>query len=204
MNKKQLLDELVANKVLKTKTVIEAFRKVPREDFVPSDYKKHAYVDEPLPIGSGQTISQPQTVAAMTESLDVKEGNIVLEVGAGSGYQAAILSEITGPNGRVITTEIIPHVYDFAKKNLSGYKNVSVVNIDGSLGYDGKYDRILVAASAPRIPQPLIDCLKDGGRMIIPVGDRMMLIKKDNGKTTEKFLGYYSFVPLTGKHGHRS
>ena len=204
MNKKQLLDELIQNKKLKTKAVIEAFRKVPREDFVPSDYKKHAYVDEPLPIGSGQTISQPQTVAAMTESLDVKEGNIVLEVGAGSGYQAAILSEITGPNGRVITTEIIPHVYDFAKKNLSGYKNVSVVNIDGSLGYDGKYDRILVAASAPRIPQPLIDCLKDGGRMIIPVGDRMMLIKKDNGKTTEKFLGYYSFVPLTGKHGHRS
>ena len=199
-----MLDELIQNKKLKTKAVIEAFRKVPREDFVPSDYKKHAYVDEPLPIGSGQTISQPQTVAAMTESLDVKEGNIVLEVGAGSGYQAAILSEITGPNGRVITTEIIPHVYDFAKKNLSGYKNVSVVNIDGSLGYDGKYDRILVAASAPRIPQPLIDCLKDGGRMIIPVGDRMMLIKKDNGKTTEKFLGYYSFVPLTGKHGHRS
>ncbi|HIG96780.1 MAG TPA: protein-L-isoaspartate(D-aspartate) O-methyltransferase [Candidatus Aenigmarchaeota archaeon] len=202
MQRDELLTELVDEKILKTKAVIDAFNKVPREDFVPAEYKKHAYTNEPLPIGHGQTISQPLTVAVMTELLEAKKGHKILEVGTGSGYQAAILSEIVGTGGKIITTEIIPELFEFAKKNLARYKNVNVLNIDGSLGYPGKYDRIIVAASAPSVPKPLIEQLKEGGRLVIPVEDRMMLIEK-NGKIKETFIGYYAFVPLTGKHGHR-
>jgi len=202
MQRDELLTELVDEKILKTKAVIDAFNKVPREDFVPAEYKKHAYTNEPLPIGHGQTISQPLTVAVMTELLEAKKGHKILEVGTGSGYQAAILSEIVGTVGKIITTEIIPELFEFAKKNLARYKNVNVLNIDGSLGYPGKYDRIIVAASAPSVPKPLIEQLKEGGRLVIPVEDRMMLIEK-NGKIKETFIGYYAFVPLTGKHGHR-
>src|SRR3989344_5644642 len=151
MNKEQLIRELIDAGILRTKEIIDAFRAVRRENFVLPQYTKHAYVNEPLPIPAGQTISQPQTVAAMTEALAPKSGDVILEVGAGSGYQAAILAEIVGHGGRIITTEIIPELYEFAKKNLRDYKNVTVLNIDGSRGYDGKYDRILVAASAPQI-----------------------------------------------------
>lgn len=203
MDKEQLIRELIENGVLRTAAVIDAFRAVRRENFVLPQYRKHAYANEPLPIPSGQTISQPLTVAAMTEALAPKSGNAILEVGAGSGYQAAILSEIVGSGGKIITTEIIPELYEFAKKNLKNYKNVTALNVDGSLGYPGKYDRIIVTANAPLIPEPLLAQLEDGGRMVIPVGDRMILIRK-NGKITEEFLGYYSFVPLTGRHGHKS
>jgi protein-L-isoaspartate(D-aspartate) O-methyltransferase len=135
----------------------------------------------------------------MTELLDVKPGHKVLEVGAGSGYQAAILSRLASP-GMVFTTEIISELYLFAKRNLENYQNVEVLNADGSLGYqkEAPYDRILVAASAPAIPQNLIDQLKERGKMIIPVGDEMYLVEKENW-IRKKFVGYFSFVPLTGK-----
>lgn len=204
--KERLLRELIDEGWLKTKTVIDAFRKVPREDFVPQEYRKFAYANEPLPIAAGQTISQPLTVAVMTEALAAKKGDKVLEVGTGSGYQAAILSEIVVQRGKVITTEIISELFEFAKKNLKNYRNVTVLNIDGSLGYSPEkpYDGIIVTASAPSVPESLLDQLKDGGRLIIPVGDRMFLIEKQNNKIKETFLGYFSFVPLRGKHGHKS
>ena len=205
MDKEQLLRELIDEGILKTKSVINAFKKVPRENFVTDEYKKHAYVNEPLPIGQGQTISQPLTVAVMTELLEAKKGHKILEVGTGSGYQAAILSEIVGLRGKIITTEIIPELFEFAKENLAGYKNVNVFNIDGSLGFDkdAPYDRIIVTASAPSVPKPLIEQLKEGGRLVIPVEDRMMLIEK-NKKIKETFVGYYAFVPLRGVHGKLS
>lgn len=204
MEKEELISELIEQRVLRTKSVIEAFDKVPRENFVPKKHEKYAYANYPLPIAAGQTISQPLTVAAMTEALEARKGDKVLEVGTGSGYQAAILSEIVG-KGKVITTEIIPELFESAKKNLKNYKNVLVVNVDGSLGYapEKPYDRIIVTASAPAVPKPLIKQLKDGGRLVIPVEDRMLLIEEKNGRIKETFIGYYSFVLLRGKHGHK-
>ena len=206
MKKEQLIRELIEEKWLATRSVIEAFKKVPREDFIPAEQKRFAYVNTSLPIAAGQTISQPLTVAVMTESLAARPGDKVLEIGAGSGYQAALLSEIVGPTGKIITTEIISELFEFAKKNLSDYKNVTVLNIDGSLGCEkyAPYDRIIVTASAPRIPGLLIEQLKDNGRLVIPVGDKMIIIEKQNGEIKETFLGYYAFVPLRGEHGYKS
>ena len=118
MDKEQLIRELIEEKWLKTPRVIAAFRAVPREDFVPKEHRKLTYANYPLPIPGGQTISQPLTVAVMTESLAAGRGDKILEVGAGSGYQAAILSEIVGPTGRIITTEIVPELFEFASRNL--------------------------------------------------------------------------------------
>lgn len=207
MNEKEkLLAELKEGGWLKSKEVIEAFTKIKRENFVLPDQRKYAYANYPLPIQADQTISQPLTVAAMTEALGAKQGNKILEVGAGSGYQAAILSEIVGPTGKIITTEIIPELFEFAKSNLAGFKNVIVLNADGSQGHEKEspYDRIIVTASAPSAPEPLVKQLKEGGRLVIPVGDRMVIIEKQDGKISETFLGYYAFVPLTGKHGRKS
>lgn len=204
--KEALINRLISRGILKSREVIDAFRKVPREGFVLQEYRKHAYENVPLPIMEEQTISQPLTVAAMTEALDVKKGMKVLEVGAGSGYQAAIIAEIVGKDGIVATTERIKSVFEFAKSNLSryGYKNVIVVHTDGSKGY-GKYapyDRIIVTASSPGIPNPLIKMTKIGGKIVIPVGDEMILAEKTKNKITKIFLGYYSFVPLIGEYGY--
>lgn len=196
--KDRLINELIDYGYLKTKEIIDAFRNVPRENFVEQEYKKHAYVNEPLPIREGQTISQPLTVAAMTEALQPKKGQKVLEIGAGSGYQAAILAEVVKP-GKIITLERISALVDFAKSNIEkcGYKNIKIIHSDGTNGYpeEAPYDRIIVAASAHGIPQPLVDQLKTGGRLVIPVGDEMLLIEK-NGEIKKTFLGYYAFVPL--------
>ncbi len=202
--KAMLINNLIKEGFLRSPAIINAFRKVPRENFVPSDLRKYAYVDEPLPIGEGQTISQPLTVAAMTEALDAKPGQHVLEVGTGSGYQVAILSHIVGHRGSIVTTERIWSLFETAKKNLSGYGNVTVINCDGSEGYEKEapYDRIIVTASSPSVPKPLAGQLKDGGRMVIPVGNEMLLIEKLHGKIKKTFLGYYVFVPLLGKHGY--
>jgi len=207
--KKQILiNSLAEEGVLKTKEIIEAFKAVKREEFVLAKYKDYAYVDEPLPIMEGQTISQPYTVAAMTEALQPQKGQKILEIGAGSGYQAAILAEIVGSKGKVVTIERIKELFDFATENLkkSGYTNVIVINADGTLGCKkyAPYDRIIVTASAPDIPKSLVEQLKIGGRMVIPVGDEMLLIEKiSKAKTKRTFLGYYAFVPLIGKYGHR-
>jgi protein-L-isoaspartate(D-aspartate) O-methyltransferase len=206
--KEHLINSLISKGHLRTEAVIRAFQKVPRENFVPLEMKKYAYVDEPLPIGEGQTISQPLTVADMTEALNAKPGQKILEIGTGSGYQAAILCSIVGPGGRVISTERIGKLAKFASENLEklGCKNVFVVLWDGSQGYEEEapYDRIIVTASSPTVPLPLTDQLKKGGKMVIPVGNEMLLIEKDAmGRLKKKSLGYYVFVPLIGKHGHK-
>ncbi len=203
--KEALIYELINEGVLKREDIIEAFRKVPREDFVLADYIDHAYDNYPLPIGEGQTISQPLTVAFMTEALDPKKGQKILEVGAGSGYQAAILAEIIGKKGKIITAERIQKLADMARANLNkaGYSNAEVVVYDGSTGYEKEapYDRIIVTASAPSVPNSLVKQLKKGGKLVITLLDEMFLIEKDD-KVKKTFLGYYVFVPLIGKEGH--
>ena len=205
--KKELISYLIDAGFLRTPAVIRAFEAVPRERFVPADLRAHAYANEPLPIGHGQTISQPLTVAVMTEHLHVREGQTILEVGAGSGYQAAILAKIVGDKGRVISTERIPELAKMARKNLSaaGIKNVEVVECDGTNGYApaAPYDRIIVTAAAPFVPEPLITQLKQGGRMIIPVEDELWEVRKSKrGEVSREVLGLYAFVPLVGEYGY--
>ncbi len=206
--KKQLIDSLMHEGVLKTKEIIEAFKKVKREEFVLLQYKEQAYVDEPLPISEGQTISQPYTVAVMTESLLPRSGQKILEIGAGSGYQAAILAEAVGKNGKVISVERKKELAEFSLGNLQrcGYDNVIVIQGDGTEGYEKEapYDRIIVTARSPEIPEPLVRQLKVGGKMVIPVENEMFLIVKISVSEIEKtFLGHYSFVPLIGRYGYK-
>jgi protein-L-isoaspartate(D-aspartate) O-methyltransferase len=151
--------------------VLRAMKAVPRHEFVLPDYLGQAYADHPLPIGYGQTISQPYIVAAMSELLQLKRGNRVLEVGTGSGYQAAILAELTD---QVYSVEIIEELYQRASETLEqlGYDNVHVKHADGYYGWEehAPYDAIIVTAAPDHIPQPLVKQLKDGGRLVIPVG----------------------------------
>ncbi len=201
----KLVDYLVASGVLKTPSIIEAFRKVKREDFVLPQYKKYAYVDEPLPIVGGQTISQPTTVAIMTEAINPKKSGKVLEIGSGSGYQSAILRELSK---EVHTIEIVKEVYEFAKNNLlnAGY-DVNIYHKDGGEGLPEKapFDKIIITCAAPKIPDPLKEQLKEGGKLIVPLGagfnQEMTLLKKRDRKFEKEFLGFFAFVPLTGKFG---
>lgn len=192
------------------KKVIDAFIKIPREEFVLN--KKEAYEDRPLPILAGQTISQPTTIMIMTQALDVKKGMKVLEVGCGSGYQAAILSKLVGSKGKIISVEIIEELVKFARCNLKkvGIKNVEIIHGDGSLGYEKEapYDRIIVTAGASEIPKPLIKQLKVNGVLVIPVGpsycQNMMVVKKKaKNKIVIKNIGDFVFVDLKGKLGRK-
>jgi protein-L-isoaspartate(D-aspartate) O-methyltransferase len=209
-SKERLIDYWSSRMLITDKRLLDAFKKVPREKFILSGYVREAYGDYPLPIGEGQTISQPTTVMMMTQALELKPGNKVLEIGAGSGYQAAIIARMVGSKGRVITTEIIPDLAKFAVRNLraANIKNVKVVDWDGSQGYDKEapYDRIIVTAACPKIPQPLIDQLKDGGIIVAPVGpaygQRMIKAVKVKGTLKKKSLGAFMFVPLQGKYGY--
>jgi len=211
--RRKLVEKLIREGILKTKEVIEAFLKVPREEFVPPHLRRFAYADTPLPIGYGQTISAPHMVAMMTEALAPKKGDKVLEVGTGSGYQAAILAEIVGDEGHVWTIERIPELAEFARDNLrrtSYARRVTVIVGDGSKGYPEAmpYNRIIVTAAAPEVPGPLIEQLAPGGRLVIPVGDsftqRLLIIKKRrDGSLTEKWGPYCVFVPLIGEYGFK-
>jgi protein-L-isoaspartate(D-aspartate) O-methyltransferase len=186
--------------------VRQAMRTVPRHEFVLPDYLDQAYADHPLPIGYGQTISQPYIVAAMTELLSLKGGDKVLEVGLGSGYQAAILAELTD---QVYSVEIIEELYKRATETLQrlGYSQVKTKLADGYYGWEeyAPYDAIIVTCAPDHIPQPLINQLKDGGRLVIPVGppgtyQTLWLVEKKDGKTTSKSIMGVVFVPLTGSH----
>ncbi len=189
------------------KKVIDAVGKVKRHKFVPENYRVNAYDNRPLPIGHGQTISQPYIVAAMTELLNLKESDRVLEVGTGSGYQAAVLAHIVK---KVYTLEIIEPLGLEAKGRLEtlGYKNIEVQIGDGYYGLKNKapFDAIIVTAAAGQIPPPLLKQLKPGGRMVIPVGSQfyvqqLVLVKKDTkGKVTVRQIIPVRFVPLTGEH----
>jgi len=190
---------------IKDALVLNAMRKVPRHLFVEESLRQQAYNDHPLPIGEGQTISQPYVVALMTEALRLKGGERVLEVGTGSGYQAAVLAEIASD---VFTIEIRPKLYARTSEKLRelGYKNIHAKEGDGYRGWPehAPFDAIIITASTERIPPPLIDQLKEGGRMIVPLGSttsyqRLTLVTKKGGKAEVKELDSVAFVPLIGE-----
>lgn len=187
--------------------VMTAISKVPRHEFVPANKRKYAYQNRPLPIGFGQTISQPYIVAIMTDLLNPQPQHRILEVGTGSGYQAAVMAELVQ---KVYTIEIIKPLEKLARKRLKrlAYKNISVKLGDGYYGWKehAPYDAIIVTAAASHIPPPLIAQLKPNGRMMIPVGSRflvqqLLLVEKDkNGEVSARQILPVAFVPLTGKH----
>ncbi len=189
--------------------VMAAMAAVKRHEFVPPDLEYRAYDNGPLPIGHGQTISQPYIVALMTDLLNPKATDTVLEVGAGSGYQAAILSKVVK---QVYTVEIVPPLAEEAEQRLKrlGYANVEVRCGDGYAGWPehAPFDGILVAAAAPHIPQPLLDQLKPGGRLVIPVGqayasqELLVIEKAADGSLNRETVLPVAFVPLTGSLGH--
>ncbi|RLG71669.1 MAG: protein-L-isoaspartate O-methyltransferase [Methanobacteriota archaeon] len=207
--KLRMIQEDLMGRDITDKKVLEAMAKVPRHLFVPKKYRNQAYADHPLPIGYGQTISQPYVVALMTQALELKPQDKVLEIGTGSGYQAAILAEIVK---EVYTIEIIPELAERARKTLEslGY-NVQVKTGDGYYGWEEKapFDAIIVTAAASHIPPPLLEQLKEGGRLIIPLGSTkyyqtLTLIKKKDGKLETKHLTTVRFVPMTGKIQEKS
>lgn len=208
---RRLIEHLKSIGYLKSKNIEDALKNVPRELFVPEDIRYLAYRDAPLHIGNNQTISQPATVVAMTEALDVKGGQKVLEIGTGSGWQSALLAKLVGDKGIVYTVEIIDDLVKMAEKNLKklGINNVKVIKGDGSMGLEkyAPYDRILVTAGSPEIPKPLLKQLKADGLMVIPVGNlylqHMYVVTKNKDRVEKKKIGNFMFVPLTGKHGFK-
>ena len=202
-----LIMELKYKGSLKSAEIEKAPRAVDRKNFVPQVQSKYAYVDEPLQIAGGQTISQPSTVVIMTESLEVGKGDKVLEIGAGSGWQAAIIAKIVGSSGFVWTIERLKELVNFASSNLqrAGIKNVKVLLGDGSQGLkeNAPYDRIIVTAACRDVPQPLIEQLKENALIVIPIGDLysqdMTVCTKVKGSIVRKSLGGFRFVPLIGK-----
>ncbi|AKB80156.1 Protein-L-isoaspartate O-methyltransferase [Methanosarcina horonobensis HB-1 = JCM 15518] len=207
---RKLLVEGLEGFVLDEK-VLRAMLRVPRHMFVPEYEQRAAYTDRPLEIGHGQTISAPHMVAIMCEVLELSEGHKVLEIGAGSGYNAAVMAELVGKTGHVYTVERIDSLVDFARNNLkeTGYDNVTVLLENGSMGYPeyAPYDRIAVTCAAPSIPEPLLEQLKPGGILVIPVGNysqELIKVKKDSkGNIHRKKKGDVVFVPLIGKYGFR-
>ena len=196
-----MIQNQIISRGIKDKKVLDALRKVPRDIFVDEAYKDSAYEDGPLPIGFGQTISQPYIVALMTESLELTGNDKVLEIGTGSGYQVAVLAVITK---EVYTVEIITSLYKKNRGFLKKYKNVKMSNHDGYLGWEkyAPYDRIIVTASPGYIPQSLIEQIRDGGIMVIPVGssswDQTLYKVIKHGTRIEKIgLCGVAFVPLT-------
>jgi protein-L-isoaspartate(D-aspartate) O-methyltransferase len=200
----KMVEELKA-KGIRDEVVLKAMLKVPRHEFVLPKYKKYAYNDYPLPIGFGQTISQPYIVALMTELLALKPQDKVLEIGTGSGYHAAILAEIAK---KVYTIEIIPELSQRAKSIISklGYKNINFKIGDGYIGWEeyAPFDAIIVTCAPEKIPEPLIKQLKEGGRMVIPVGGEwiqdLILLTKQKGKLTQRVVTKVRFVPMLGEH----
>jgi protein-L-isoaspartate(D-aspartate) O-methyltransferase len=204
----RLRDDMVEKQLrrrgIRDQQVLEAMRRVPRHQFVPESFRYHAYDDDPLPIGSGQTISQPYMVAAMTEALRLRGSEKMLEVGAGCGYGAAVLAELAA---EVWTIECLPDLVAMARRQLAaaGYERVHVVQGDGSLGYPqaAPFQAISVAAGAPDVPHQLLDQLdEEGGRLVIPVGtlddQELRLIRRFAGRFETTVVSFCRFVPLLG------
>ena len=213
-----LVQRLRDSGYMKSDEMERAFRTVPREEFVRPEAKRHAYRDSPLSIGLGQTISAPHMCVIMCEGLELKPGQKVLEVGAGSGYHAALTAEMVAPTGtdsigHVYTVEIVHDLIEFSQANLdrTGYSDrVTLIHGDGGMGLpdEAPFDRILVAAAAPSVPQPLIKQLSPEGILLIPVGggyfQELLMIRKDtSGNISRRAWGGVAFVPLTGEYGHR-
>jgi protein-L-isoaspartate(D-aspartate) O-methyltransferase len=202
----RMVTEQLAARGIRDPRVLDAMRRVPREAFVPPELRREAYSDRALPIGGGQTISQPYIVAAMTAALELAPHDRVLEIGTGSGYQAAILVELAG---NVITIERRPDLAAGAIARLEalGYSTIRVVVADGTSGFQpgAPYDAILVAAAAPQIPAALMEQLADGGRLVIPVGTRehqvLTVVRRVGDKFVERSGDGCVFVPLVGAFG---
>ena len=203
-----MVERQLASRDIVDPLVLSAMGHVPRERFVDSDFKSSAYQDGPLPIGCGQTISQPYIVALMTQALELKGGENVLEIGTGSGYAAAILAEIAG---KVTTIEYLAALKQEAENRLDtlGYKNIVVIHGDGTKGYppNAPYDAIVVTAGGPQVPESLKLQLKIGGRLVIPVGastslQSLIKVTRQNQKTFyDEDLCGVRFVPLVGEEG---
>ena len=201
-----MVSETIEGRGIKDPATLDALRAVERHRFVPTNLVAHAYADRPLPIGYGQTISQPYIVAAMTEMLQVGPDAVVLEIGAGSGYQAAVLAEIVK---QVYTIEIVPELARLSQQRMRaiGYDNVEVKEGDGYFGWEehAPFDGIIVTAAATHIPPPLVEQLKPGARMIIPVGPPMQVqhlmevVKGEDGTVRQRSVMPVQFVPLTGR-----
>lgn len=219
--RERLVDLLVADRILRTSSVIRAMRTVPREEFLPESLRSHAYVDCPLPIGEGQTISAPHMVSIMNEELQLQVGQRVLEVGSGCGYHACTVAEIIAPSdvekerwGHVYTVEIVEALAQRARRNVerTGYADrVTTIIGDGGQGLpsEAPFDRIYVTAAAPDTPKPLLEQLKSDGVLLVPVGEPhffqslIKVVKSRDGKIVRSNLGGVSFVPLIGKEGFR-
>ena len=207
--RERMVIETIERRGITDEDVLSAVRAVPRHLFVPENERDYAYGDHPLPIGYGQTISQPYIVALMTELLELKEGDKVLEVGTGSGYQAAILAEI--PGIEIYTIEIIPELAERAREQLEslGYTDIHCQQADGYYGWPehAPFDAIIVTAAPDHTPQPLADQLARGGRMVVPVGPPggyqtlWKFVKQADGELKAFNMGGVAFVPLTGE-GH--
>ena len=204
--RRQMVEEQLASpgRGITNQRVLGVMGRVPRHEFVPADYRPRAYDDYPLPIGEGQTISQPFIVAFMTEKLEARSSDKVLEIGTGSGYQAAVLAELVG---KVYTIEIVEPLARQAEANLKrlGYTNVMVRAGDGYLGWPdaAPFDAIIVTCAPDHVPQPLVDQLKESGRMIIPVGSgadqQLYILRKKAGKVEKQAVLPVRFVPMTRK-----
>lgn len=201
-----MVREQIAARGVSSPAVLAAMRRVPRHLFVEQALKPQAYEDHPLPIGNGQTISQPYVVAWMTELLDVRPGMKVLEIGTGSGYQTAVLAEM---GASVHSVERVPELHELARNRLSGmgYGNVYLKLDDGTLGWPehAPFDRIIVTAGGPKVPEPYIEQLADPGLLVIPVGaekrsQNLTVVRKKDGRIGRKTVGQVMFVDLVGRH----
>jgi len=202
----RMVDEQIVSRGVQDERVLAVMRKIPRHEFLPEAIRGMAYADNALPLGEGQTMSQPYMVALMTELLGLKGPERVLEIGTGSGYQAAVLAELCE---KVYTVERVKSLADKARATLDrlGYKSVAIKVYDGTYGWKemAPFDAIVVTAGSPDIPAPLVEQLKEGGRMVIPVGDRygqelVTVVKTAEGMTTRRSIPCV-FVPLIGNHG---
>jgi protein-L-isoaspartate(D-aspartate) O-methyltransferase len=213
--RQRMVQRYMKSGYISSDAMAEAVLRVPREEFMDSSYASYAYVDKPFPIpgDGGQTISAPYMYPIFYEPLSLKGGDRVLEIGAGSGYGAALARELVGESGLVVSVEINEITYRFAQANLdrTGYRDIILVLGDGSLGYVDKapYDAICVTAACPRIPEPLIEQLGSPGKLMAPVGSSysvfgqdLVLMEKDNdGRISTRTLMKVSYVPLIGEHG---
>jgi len=201
-----MVEEQLHARGIRDQRVLAAMGKVPREEFIAGEDLGQAYADHPLPIGAGQTVSQPYIIAAMVEALDLQATDRVLEVGTGTGYQAAILAELAS---EVWTIERHEELANKAREILArlGYRNVYVIHGDGSVGLPehAPFDKVLVAAAAPHIPESLVAQLKEGGRLVVPVGGRteqqLHVVRKEGGEIVVTIHDLCRFVPLVGAEG---
>ena len=206
--RERMVERQIAGRGIRHPMILDAFRQVPREEFVSSQYVRQVYGDHPLPIEAGQTISQPYIVALMIEAAGIEPGDRVLEVGAGSGYAAAVMSRIAA---EVIAIERKPELAAIATERMQrlGHDNVTIVLGDGTRGCPehAPFDAILAAASGSHVPQPLVDQLVEGGRLVMPVGSQawaqqlVKITKHAGGRTEREDLGGVRFVPLIGEEG---